>query len=263
MSQVCPLHNGGSFRSPPIPLVVIPIVYQIVRSTSDLKLAQHMKDLVKKGGPKSVAENAHYIMQYALSRVPSNVIYWFALKVLNLPSEVAVQTTEFLRSRTQLESLSKKSPVDTVDCWPENSLVASSDVDGRLEKLEVQYQTLQEQHMEALKLLDYKSEIISVSGDLAPQTLLGSSQFHAQVSTELVKAEASSGDNLRADTSDMETQTLVQEIGLRLGKAMLSWLADMMGQKVLAVRNAKPSSELRHAVVDMDLTSRLASTNIT
>lgn len=263
MSQACPLQNVGSFRGPPIPLVVIPIVYQIVRSTSDLKLAQHIKDLMKKGGPRSVAENAHYIMQYALSRVPSNVIYWFASKVLNLPSEVAAQTAEFLRSRTQLESLSEKSLVDTVDCWPESSLVAPSDVDRRLEKLEAQYQMLQQQHMEALKLLDYRSETISVSRDLAPQTLLGSSQPHAQLLTGLVKAEASSGGNLRTATSDMETQTLIQEIGLRLGKAMLSWLADMMGQTVLAVENARPSSELGHAAVGMDLTSRLAGANIT
>ncbi|ROW14154.1 hypothetical protein VPNG_04288 [Cytospora leucostoma] len=263
MSQVCPLQNDGSCRGPPIPLVVIPIVYQIVRSTSDLKLAKHIKDLVKKGGPRGVAENAHYIMQYALSRVPSNLIYWFASKVLNLPSEVAVQTTEFLRSRTQLESLPEKSPVDTVDCLPESSLVAPSDVDRRLEKLEVQYQMLQQQHMEALKLLDYKSEIISVLGDIAPRTPLETSQSHAQVSTELVKAEASSGGNLRAATRDMETQTLVQEIGLRLGKAMLSWLADMMGRTVLAVGNAKPSSELRHVAMGRDLTRRLSSANIT
>lgn len=63
MGPMCPMQNGGGFRGPPIPLVVVPVIYHLVQSNPDLKLTQYVKDLLNKGGPASVAENAHYIVQ--------------------------------------------------------------------------------------------------------------------------------------------------------------------------------------------------------
>lgn len=57
------MQNGGGFRGPPIPLVVVPVVYHLMQSNPDLKLTKYVKDLLNKGGPVSVAENAHYIIQ--------------------------------------------------------------------------------------------------------------------------------------------------------------------------------------------------------
>lgn len=57
------MQNGGGFRGPPIPLVVVPVIYHLMRSNPDLKLTKYVKDLLNKGGPMSVAENAHYIAQ--------------------------------------------------------------------------------------------------------------------------------------------------------------------------------------------------------
>jgi hypothetical protein len=34
-----------------------------MKSNPDLKLTKYVKDLLNKGGPASVAENAHYIVQ--------------------------------------------------------------------------------------------------------------------------------------------------------------------------------------------------------
>lgn len=63
MGPMCPMQNGGGFRGPPIPLVVVPVIYHLVQSNPDLKLTQYVKDLLNKGGPVSVAENAHHIVQ--------------------------------------------------------------------------------------------------------------------------------------------------------------------------------------------------------
>jgi hypothetical protein len=60
---MCRMDSGGGFRGPPIPLVVVPVVYHLVQSNPDLKLTKYVKDLLCKGGPVSVAENAHYIVQ--------------------------------------------------------------------------------------------------------------------------------------------------------------------------------------------------------
>ena len=258
------MQNAGGFRGPPLPLVIVPIVYQIVRLSPDLKIAQYVKALAKKGGPASVAENAHYIMQYALSRVPSDVIYWFASKVLNLQPEVAMQTTEFLKSKTQLEALPEQAPVGEIEGGCRNALVVPSDVEKRLEKLEMDYRMLQEQHTESLKRWTYyNAENVEIPKELALPTLPQSPQVDAQASTELVKVEASTSISPRAAASDMETQTLLREIGLRLGKVVLEWASDTMKQTVLSAARAQPSSNSKFAAAGMELTGRLASAVIT
>ncbi|ROW07910.1 hypothetical protein VMCG_03445 [Cytospora schulzeri] len=259
MSQVCPMQNGCGFRGPPLPLVIVPIVYQIVRSSPDLKMSEYVKDLVKKGGPMSVAENAHHILQYALSKVPSNVIYWFATKVLNLPPEIAMQTTEFLKSRTELEPLPEKSSVGEIEGGSRFALTAPSHIERRLEKLEMEYQLLQEQHRESLKLLTSKPENMDISRQFALLTPPQSPVTHTQTSTELVKVEASPSASPRSATSDTETQALLQEIGLRLGKVVLEWAGDTMKQTVLSLANSSSSSDSRVTAAGRDLTGRLAS----
>lgn len=93
MAPSCPM-TSGTFRGPPVPLLLVPIVIQLVRSSCDPKMAAYLKE-ISKGGPVAIAENAHKIPQYALSKVPSNVLYWFTSKVLNLSPEIAMQTTDF------------------------------------------------------------------------------------------------------------------------------------------------------------------------
>lgn len=263
MSQVCPMQNGGGFRGPPLPLVIVPIVYQIMRYSPDLKIAQYVKHLVQKGGPMSVAENAHHILQYALSRVPSNVIYWFATKVLSLAPDVAMQTTEFLKTRTQLEPFPEKNSVGEIEGVSGGALVAPSDVERRLEKLEMEYQLLQEQHRESMKLLTYNSDNLEMPRELAPPAPPASPQSsvaHSQASTELVRVEPSHSGSPQAATSDMETRALIQEIGLRLGKVVLDWAGDMMKQTVLSVARAKSTSIIpKLDAAGMDLTGRLAN----
>ncbi|KUI70933.1 hypothetical protein VM1G_05866 [Cytospora mali] len=265
MSRSCAMQKcGGDYRGPPLPLVIVPVVYQIVRASPDLKIARYVKRLVKKGGPMSVAENAHHIIQYALSRVPSNVLYWFTSKVLNLSPEIAMQTTKFLKSRTELESLPQQaSSAGVTDGGAGSALVVPSDIERRLEKLEMDYQMLQEQHKESLKLLTYRAESMEVPRELALPTPPQSPDAEVQVSTELVKVEASPSGNSRAVTSDMETQTMLQEIGLRLGKVVLEWAGDMMKQTILSAANAKSSSNSKVAAAGLDLTGRLASAIIT
>lgn len=57
------MQTSGGFRGPPIPLVVVPVIYHLMQSNPDLKLSKYVKDLLNKGGPVSVAENAHHIVQ--------------------------------------------------------------------------------------------------------------------------------------------------------------------------------------------------------
>lgn len=263
MSQVCCMQNAGGFRGPPLPLVIVPVVYQIMRCNPDLRLAQYVKELMKKGGPMNIAENAHHIMQYALSRVPSNFIYWFASKVLNLPPEVALQTTEFLKSRTQLESLPGKGSVGKTENSSGSALVVPSDIERRLEKLEMDYQILQEKHTESLMRLEFRPDNMEVARTLTPPTPPQSPEVHAQAPEEQVVVVVSPSGSPQTVTSDVETQVLLQEIGLRLGKVVLEWAGDTMKQAVLSAANAKPSSNSRVAAAGMDLTGRLASAIIT
>lgn len=145
--------GGGGFRGPPLPLLLVPVVVQLVRASADPKMTAFLRD-VARGGPAAVAENAHKMAQYALSRVPSDVLYWFASKVLNLPPEVAVQTTEFLKSRAQLEALPEQAPlrIESESASASAALVPA-DIERRLERLELEYQMLQDKQNESVKML--------------------------------------------------------------------------------------------------------------
>lgn len=110
---------------------------------------------ISKGGPISIAENAHKFAQYALSKVPANVLYWFTSRVLNLPPDTAMQTTEFLKSRSDLEILMDD---DNSIGQEETGLrTIPSDIERRLERLELEYQALQENHNKSLQLLTNKA----------------------------------------------------------------------------------------------------------
>lgn len=111
----------------------------------------------------AIAENAHKIAQYALSKVPSNVLYWLASKVLNLPPDTAMHTTEFLKSRSDIEILLG---ADVSNCQDEQVLNTASvptDLERRLEKLELEYQILQDNQNKSIQLLTYKSEELEIS----------------------------------------------------------------------------------------------------
>lgn len=157
--------TGGSFHGPPLPLLLVPIVVQLVRSSRDPKMTAYLKEL-SKGGPKAIADNAHKIAQYALSKVPSSVLYWFVSRVLALPAETALQTTEFLKSRSDLEILlGQDAPLLQIESSSEKACASASDIERRLEKLELDYQVLQENHKESLSFLTCKPEnmVIPVS----------------------------------------------------------------------------------------------------
>ncbi|KAJ0122700.1 hypothetical protein J7T55_003216 [Diaporthe amygdali] len=264
MASVCPMQNGGGFRGPPIPLVVVPVIYHLMRSNPDMKLTKYVKDLLNKGGPMSVAENAHYIAQYILSKVPSNVLYWLGTKVLQLQPEVAMQTTEFLKSRTQLELPPQPSDVgnDVARLASADAITIPSDIERRLEKLEMDYQMLQEKHTESLKLLTYKADgTVEIPRELSLPTPPESPEIRAHSSTEPGQLEITTGLpwSSRSAASDIETQALLQEIGLRLGKVVLEWAGDMMKQSLMSTASAKSPSESKFGAAGLDLTGRLAN----
>lgn len=131
-------------------------------------MVAYVKDLVAKEGPRAVAANAHKLVQYTLSKVPANLLYWFTSKVLNLPAEIAMQTTEFLKSRTQIETEDppplqpalEDSPIQGERPALMGCGMSISDIERRLERLEIDYQVLQEKHNESIKMLTYKPENI-------------------------------------------------------------------------------------------------------
>lgn len=161
---MCMAHGGGGgFRGPPVPLILVPVVIHLVRSSCDAKMATYLRE-ISKGGPVAIAENAHRVAQYALSKLPANVLWWFTSKVLNLSPEVAMQTTEFLKSRTELDASALPEP-DT----PSRHQIGEggkaavpalmpSDVELRLERLEQHYHALQQKHEVSLRLLADKPE---------------------------------------------------------------------------------------------------------
>lgn len=288
------MQSGGGFRGPPIPLVVVPVIYHLMRSNPDLKLTKYVKDLLNKGGPAGIAENAHYIVQCkhsslpdtasesgcsgcqprvsdnpygldVLSKVPSNVLYWFGTKVLCLQPELAIQTTKFLKSRTQLElpSGQSHSENDVGRLASAEALTLPSDIARRLEKLEMDYQALQEKHTESLKLLlTYKTDgSVEIPQELPLPTTPALSEHHAHVTTELDQLGATPELpwSSRSAASDIETRSLLQEIGLRLGKVVLEWAADMMKQSLTSAASAKYSNDSKLGAAGVDLTSRLAS----
>lgn len=262
---MCPMQNGGGFRGPPIPLVVIPLVYQLMRSSPDLKLTKYVKDMLCKGGPVSVAENAHHIVQYMLSKVPSNVLYWFGTKVLQLKPELAMQTTEFLKSRTELEPPPEQSLAgsDIGRLASSDALTIPSDVERRLEKLEMDYQMLQEKHTESLKLLTFKSgDTMEIPQELALPTSAESTEPPVPGPKKLSQPEAPAELpwSSKPAASDLETQALLQEIGLRLGRVVLEWAGDMMKQSLMPAASTKFPSDSKLGAAGVDLTSRLTNT---
>ncbi|KAG8163603.1 hypothetical protein KVR01_006900 [Diaporthe batatas] len=264
MGSICPMQNGGGFRGPPIPLVVVPVVYQLMRSNPDLKVTKYVKDLMCKGGPVSVAENAHYIIQYMLSKLPSNVIYWFGTKVLQLKPEIAMQTTEFLKSRTELGPPTEHSLAqsDIERLATSEALTIPSDVERRLAKLEMDYQMLQEQHTDSLKLLAYKTEeVIELPRELPPPTPAESPAPFPPGPKEPGQLEApvELPWSCRPAAGDLETQALLQEIGLRLGRVVLEWAGDMMKQSLMSGGSTKFPSDSKLGGAREDLGSRLAN----
>lgn len=189
---MCPMSqaSAGFPRGPPVPLIVVPVLLHLVRSSADPKMLAYLKDCISKGGPAALAENAHRVAQYALARVvPSDVLYWFASRVLNLPADTAMRTTEFLKSRTELEAPVSPgpgeeeeeeekgcrealravqqlegggSPAEMTTTTTTMSASCSRDIERRLERLERDYRALQERHVEALGLLTDKSEVVRV-----------------------------------------------------------------------------------------------------
>lgn len=191
------------------------------------------------------------------------MLYWFGTKVLQLKPELAMQTTEFLKSRTKLEPLPEKSLAgnDMERLAFSDSLTIPSDIERRLEKLEMDYQILQEKHTESLKLLTYKTDgVVKIPRELSLPTPPESPELQALVSIEQGQLEKSSEQprSPQPSASEIETQALLQEIGLRLGKVVLEWAGDMMKQSLMSAATTKLSSDSKLGAAGVDLTSRLA-----
>lgn len=192
------------------------------------------------------------------------MLYWFGTKVLQLKPELAMQTTEFLKSRTQLEPPAEQSIAgnDAGRLVSSDTLTIPSDIERRLEKLEMDYQMLQEKHTESLKLLTYKTDgVVEIPRELPLPTPPESPELQALVSIEPRQPEAAPEvpRSPRPSTSDIETQALLQEIGLRLGKVVLEWAGDMMRQSLVSAASTKFPSDSKLGAAGVDLTSRLAS----
>lgn len=175
-----------------------------------------------------------------------------------------MQTTEFLKSRTQLEPPPERSLAgnDLERLASSDLLTIPSDIERRLEKLEMDYQVLQERHTESLKLLTYKTEgAVEVPRELPLPTPPESPEFHALMSTEPRQLEAAP-EQARpprpAAASEIETQALLQEIGLRLGKVVLEWAGDMMKQSLMSAASTKFSGDSKLGAAGVDLSTRLA-----
>lgn len=174
-----------------------------------------------------------------------------------------MQTTEFLKSRTQLECLPERSIAgnDLERLASSDTLIIPADIERRLEKLEMDYQMLQEKHTESLKLLTYRADgAVESPRELPLPTPPESPEFQALMPTESRQLEAAPEQNRssRPAASDLETQTLLQEIGLRLGKVVLEWAGDMMKQSLMSATSTKVSSDSKFGAAGVDLTSRLA-----
>lgn len=193
------------------------------------------------------------------------MLYWFGTKVLQLKPELAMQTTEFLKSRTQLEPPPEQSIAgnDAGRLVSSDNLTIPSDIERRLEKLEMDYQMLQEKHTESLKLLTYKTDgVVEIPRELPLPTPPESPELQSLVSIEPRQLEAAPElpRSPRPAASDIETQALLQEIGLRLGKVVLEWAGDMMRQSLVSAASTKLPSDSKLGAAGVDLTSRLAST---
>lgn len=189
------------------------------------------------------------------------MLYWFGTKVLQLQPELALQTTEFLKSRTQLEPPPERSLAgnDLEGLASSDSLTVPSDIERRLEKLEMDYQMLQERHTRSLKLLTYKTEgAVEIPRELPLPTPPELPEFQALMSTEPRQFEAAPEPARPPAASEIETQALLQEIGLRLGKVVLEWAGDMMKQSLMSAASTKFSGDSKLGAAGVDLSTRLA-----
>lgn len=191
------------------------------------------------------------------------MLYWFGTKVLQLKPELAMQTTEFLKSRTQLECPPERRIAgnDLERLAASDTLAIPSDIERRLEKLEMDYQMLQEKHTESLKLLTYKTDgAAEIPREPPLPTPPESPELQALVSTGPGQLQATPEQDRspRSAASDLETQSLLQEIGLRLGKVVLEWAGDMMKQSLMSATSTRVSGDSKFGAAGVDLTSRLA-----
>lgn len=222
--------GGGGYRGPPPPLILAPIIYQLVRHSCDPKLVAYVRGLVA-AGPQAVAANAHKMVQYALSKVPAHVLYWFAAKVLNLPADAALQTTEFLKSRTEIEydegeqvplrlSGGGGTSTTSMSCCATTS---TSDIERRLERLEIDYQVLQEKHYESMRLMlaGNKPEDFHLPAELrgAEETTCAEKE-EEESQMQLVRVDAQqqplASESTSSSSSEGDGQALLlQDVGLR------------------------------------------------
>ncbi|CAN8101025.1 unnamed protein product [Discula destructiva] len=263
MPPSCPM-TGGGFRGPPVPLLLVPIIVQLVRSSCDPKMTAYLKQ-VGQGGPKSIAENAHKIAQYALSKVPSSVLYWFASKVLALPPETAMQTTEFLKSRNDVDILLvEDTTVLQIKSASDKACGSSLHIERRLEKLELEYQLLQKHHAKPIKLLTYESDDLEIPRELPLPEISSEQNIETATngeSTQILQLH-SSPQFSQNSSGETEANAALQDVGLRLGRIFLEWAGDTMKQSLVTAAS-KSSANSALVGAGVDLASRLVDAVVT
>lgn len=206
----------------------------------------------------AIAENAHRIAQYALSKVPSNILYWLTSKVLNLPPETAMQTTQFLKSRSDFEILAGDIPPNCQDEQGSRMAIGiPSEIERRLEKLELEYQVLQETHNKSLQLLTYEANDLDVTREKPLSDGPEPQQIEASAEAEPMQSM-----QLEPFRHDTEANIALQGVGLRLGRIFLEWAADTMKQSLIAAAS-KSSGNPALVGAGVDLANRLVDAVVT
>lgn len=158
------LQSGGASPaggcSGPGPLVLLPVVIYIVRSNGDLSMVSSIGK-IGKTSPKVIADNAHKVIQGLLARLPSETLYWFCSKVLNLSPDVSTNTVEFIKSQSTTGALQRNSDVDEPRLATTPRMIEAAggrgEIEQRLERLEASLRMFETPDTPT-RLLDYSSE---------------------------------------------------------------------------------------------------------
>ncbi|KAJ9150476.1 hypothetical protein NKR23_g3803 [Pleurostoma richardsiae] len=233
-------HQGPQPGGCPGPLVLLPVVVFLVRSNTQRGKGLFLSSSPGIGGgaPDRIAENAHKVLQGMLSKLPAGLLCWFCTKVLNLPQETALSTTEFLKSgaaengwQNQRQSQTKYEVTAVVPEQRQLEGTMSPEMEQRLARLEMSWQMLEQQQQE-LKLLT------------SPTEQAVATEAVSAVSSQLVRRDGGRSSEwqlldrsqLSDSTSRLTTgQSLAHELGLRASQIFLDWAGETIKQALTSV----------------------------
>ena len=182
---------------------------------------------ISTNSPKSIADNAHKVIQGMLAKLPADMLYWFCSKVLNLSPDVSRNTINFLKSQPATDGwrsasgLSERGMETSTDLT--GSMTEQKELEQRLERLEATIKLLETSDNEP-RLLEYRDE----SARSLQQSVVSSAGAHSQSSGDITKALSIIYERPRDDETDQPTAltsdrysvtpnstSIAQELGLR------------------------------------------------